>query len=300
LGNGLLLAVSAAGGTQGERVFPLLKTDEDWEILAGRAREILTEIPAGGVRPLLSGLRAAFSALADSAALHTQGPALARLTRVCLSATRERWNARDEPIPIGALEEYVELSTGVRPVPPMPDLSRTWAHLCPTDTAEIADAPIEVLDDWARLTHLAQGAEPRFLRQVKYPRQHTGILEAVHEMFAGILGNMETIDDPDPIEPAMGGEAPSSSFDDWEESEASELESALRTLELYEPLWADAGVPNEAQALSMRMEEQRSVREERADAHRMFEEAEPDDEDDDHRSGVAAPSFDIDAVFRDL
>lgn len=129
--DGLLLALSSAGGTAGERALPLLHTDADWDVLAQRLHELAPTLGDEVLTALADALRGAIYGTPD-ARDRAEGQAVAAQLRDALTR-RDRltpslaatWFALDglaaagasPPSLAGLLFEYepgpdTELSTG--------------------------------------------------------------------------------------------------------------------------------------------------------------------------------------------
>ena len=103
---GLLLALSVAGGPTGARRFPLLVADADWDTATGRLATLIPALEETELARLLASLDAAVHAPAD-ARVRAEVQALAQR---CLTTTREHLDARRQAIPTALLEHWYLLA----------------------------------------------------------------------------------------------------------------------------------------------------------------------------------------------
>lgn len=297
---GLLLAISSAGGVSGERRFPLLQSPSDWDTLSERAAEIVGDADASGRAAILGAFAEAHQEDDASPLKHQDRQSLRDVTASVLSTVRQCWYVLDAPIEAPRLQEYVELSLRVEPLPAMPDMSRTWQHWAPSDPTDAHEQSWNDLGTWAVLIRLIQESEPRFLRQIAYPDEYVDTLVAVYDAFDVFLESLRTLEDPNPFDEPPDPEDPyAGDYEDSEEDEESELGDALQALERFEYLWPTKELADRATKLYDRMELQRWLREERTSEYQARTRPEPDD--DDRSVGYTDRSgFDIAAVFSDL
>jgi hypothetical protein len=145
--DGALLALSTAGGAGGERVFPLLLADADWDALGDRLAELVPDLDEPGMTRLVV-------ALAEAHEQDRTGEVDA-LARYVLELLARRWDRERAVIPVGVLAEWFELGAELTEAPAAPKLGPTWVELAPTADLDV-DSPADVarLDQWATLTEL--------------------------------------------------------------------------------------------------------------------------------------------------
>jgi hypothetical protein len=102
---GLSLALSVAGGAQGDRAFPLLVHDGDWKLLSERAVQLVTERRPYAAMNVLGSLQAAFNATPPRRS-DVEAERLAALTRTVLTACRAAWEAGHASIELIELKAY--------------------------------------------------------------------------------------------------------------------------------------------------------------------------------------------------
>lgn len=206
---GLVLALSVAGGSRGERELPLLQTAEDWAAVGkGLLQEVGGASPDGVYR-LLSSLAAAARtvppATAERAALETVAGSV-------LEATQTVWEQANDVIQIDALRIWLRLSQSVFPLARVPDLRRTW--LRSAGAAEVLTQGVEVpvteeelsrLQEWLELAVLIKQNEPRFLRAQRFYDDFAKPLVGVVEQTEAFLSEIGTPVDSTDVDGAPFG-----------------------------------------------------------------------------------------------
>src|SRR4051812_5980832 len=146
--DGLLLAVSVAGGAAGERSFPLLVADADWDIATARLSGLVAEIDDHDLFRLLASLAVS---VADPAAARTFGDVQA-LAHEALRVVARRWDGSGAPVAPTLLDAWFSTAAAVADPPEAPQLARTWIELLPTESLDLASAEdVAAFDDWIRL-----------------------------------------------------------------------------------------------------------------------------------------------------
>jgi hypothetical protein len=176
---GLLLAVSVGGGATGERRFPLLVADADWDAATDRLGKLIGELEDTELVRLLESLTAAVHAPAD-ARVRAEAQALAQR---CLTVTREHVDGRRAPVPVALLESWYVLADGVAGAVRGPQLAATWIELLPTaavSTATVAD--LVRIEEWLRLARVLAEHDPGALAGFGFPDRSRDLLERLaHE-----------------------------------------------------------------------------------------------------------------------
>jgi hypothetical protein len=147
--DGLLLAISVAGGSAGERVLPFVRTDSDWDTITDRLVRLAPDLD----RPDLLALLAAL----ETGAVHRAWvpehahPELDAMVKSVLDRIRRAWDRADEPIDVSLLVAWVDAAVAAD-ITYMPRLARTWIDLVPTAAMTFA-TPSDVarLADFERL-----------------------------------------------------------------------------------------------------------------------------------------------------
>jgi len=171
--NGLLLALSTGGGVYGERAFPLLIHDADWDALADRLSRLSATLSDEDGARFLSSLDAALDADPDEHMLRE----LLALAAETLELLRRRWDDRMEHIEPRLLEAWVDVAVKLPEPPMLPQISVTWMELLP-DLPPDMDTPSELnaFDDWLRLGALLRGFAPALAAELGFPDAHLTLL----------------------------------------------------------------------------------------------------------------------------
>jgi hypothetical protein len=164
--HGGLLALSTAGGQTGERRFPLLRCDADWDALTDRLYALVPELEDGELVGLLDALTVAARELLNS----PSGPELDALARAVLARMTQQWSAQRTAIPLPALEAWIALARVLPRKPPSPAIGITWTELLPTATPKLSDrSSIERFADWLTLAALLRSYDPQLLARLSFP-----------------------------------------------------------------------------------------------------------------------------------
>ena len=168
--DGLLLAVSTAGGAEGARELPLIRGDSDWDALADHLAELIATLDEPDLTRLFIALAEAQAAITDDEIDHLAGGVLRLVAR--------RWSRDHAPIPVGLLAGWLELARTVDATPARPELAATWFELAPTAPVEI-DVQAEIIrfDDWTVLCELLREHAPEALTRFGFPREHGATIE---------------------------------------------------------------------------------------------------------------------------
>ena len=171
--NGLLLALSTGGGVFGERAFPLLIDDADWDALADRLSRLSATLSDEDGARFLSSLEAALDVEPDE---HTLRELLA-LAAETLELVRRRWDDRKEHIEPRLLEAWVDVAVKLPKPPMLPQISVTWMEVLP-DLPPDMDTPSELnaFDDWLRLGALLRSFAPALAAELGFPDAHITLL----------------------------------------------------------------------------------------------------------------------------
>src|SRR5581483_6041029 len=99
---GVMLALSREGGAAGERAFPLLISDADWDALGDRLAELVRELDDHDLVRLLAALREAVSAGPETAH-NVEAHSLAHYV---LGATCRLWTRQPGVLPVFGREAW--------------------------------------------------------------------------------------------------------------------------------------------------------------------------------------------------
>jgi hypothetical protein len=155
--HGVELALSTAGGAAGERRLPLIRSDADWDALADRLYELVTELEAQDLIAALAALAGAIDELPGE-------PEANALAQTVLARTASLWNAARRPIAVDLLDAWLSLAGRMAPRPAPPELALTWAALLPAKIPNRDDrVALERFADWLVLCELVRGYDSSLL-----------------------------------------------------------------------------------------------------------------------------------------
>jgi hypothetical protein len=174
---GILLAVSTAGGASGERLLPLMREDEDWDVLADRLAMLIRDLDEPDLTRLFVSLAEARAAMPSDG--RRELDALASYT---LELVARRWNRERAVIAVGVLASWFEFAEELpEPLTP-PELAPTWIELLPTDRIDLnSQSDLARLDDWTALTELLIEHAPDALTAFGFPENHGEVIGAFVE-----------------------------------------------------------------------------------------------------------------------
>jgi hypothetical protein len=169
---GILLAVSTAGGSSGERVLPLLRADEDWDALSDRLAVLMADLDEPEITRLYVALAEAQATLPSD-----DRRELDALASYALRLVVRRWNRDHGVIPVGLLASWFELAEGLHDPPDPPEFAPTWIELVPTDRIDPnSRSDLARFDDWTAFSELLSEHAPEALAAFGFPDKH---LEAI-------------------------------------------------------------------------------------------------------------------------
>ncbi|MGH2915735.1 MAG: hypothetical protein ACRDMX_12195 [Solirubrobacteraceae bacterium] len=161
--HGTLLALSVAGGADGQRRLPLIGSDEDWDAVGDRLYALIPKLEEAELAATLSAIEIALVEM-------TRGEALGEarvLARAALTRSAERWQDECEPIPLFLLEAWLALSGRLHPPSAPPSLAATWAALLPARVPALDDeGELARFVDWLTLCEILSAFSPRLLRSL--------------------------------------------------------------------------------------------------------------------------------------
>jgi hypothetical protein len=172
--DGVLLALSTAGGAGGERVLPLLVADADWDVLADRVHALAADVDAAAHARLLDALRAAILATdRRDPARHVEVVAIGEQA---LSRATTLWDHPPGELDVDLLRNWYALARRVSAPPPPPALDRTWAALLPA--GPILDPPSELqrVDGWLALCEVLADHDRVALNRLGFFDRHAGLV----------------------------------------------------------------------------------------------------------------------------
>lgn len=289
---GIALALSSAGGSEGNRTRPLLKTASDWQQMAARTKEIFATSSERGA--VLAAINAAVAKTAEEV-----DPLLVSLIEEALPVLVAHWNSSDEPMSPMLLERFYKCSLALEPLPASPRLGSTWDFYL-AQAIGLADevTPESAADAaaWVTLAGLLAKYEPRFLmvhnRTTRVVAVLSACLKSVREWAEALEDLLEEEDYEDedghvfPVEP-----------DSEEAYDLRLIEAVEEFLEAVESAQPES--LQGFQSLRDDLETHRAVREARRDRSESYIEPE-DDDDGAGRINRYESEPSVQAIFRDL
>ena len=276
---GVKLAISDSGGPTGSRNFPLMTSPASWQLLQRRCMELVAEGDKGDLSDLLNALH---SAIQQAPEEKNRDNLTSIITPVC-RAVREKWNKPDTALTASQLEIYSQASLLVSPLPPLPNLDRSWGETEREMREELNEnEKWKYVEEHYRLQNMVELAtvihenEPRFLRQIKFPETYIPEIKRLLDLAESDAQGDIILDSPE---------------DMFSEAERlNSLAKILTSLASLAPEYRD-----QLQELADELQHKASVLEE--NAHDL-EDSEP--EEDSARTGRSLAEFSIEDLFSDL
>jgi hypothetical protein len=173
---GLLLALSTAGGATGERRFPLLVEDCDWDLAADRLYRLVPALDDHDVFRVLATLREGVA---------TGHPEADPLSTAVLEALRRVWDESGSTVSVALLGKWLALDERVTQALRLPMLAPTWIDLLPTESVDIRSRDeLRRLDDWIALVRLLREHRPSALDELGYGEDQLRVLQSIVRSFA--------------------------------------------------------------------------------------------------------------------
>jgi hypothetical protein len=197
--DGIQLALSGAGGAEGERTRPLLVSDEDWQSLQQAIQVQINNEQDAAVHGILSSLLEALlqEEYSTGDPINITVKSLLVMAANATTLARKRWDHSHAPIELETIEVYRQLSELLDPLPPMPQLIPTWKEYWEHAGSELSFDPTQgevstyYITKWTDLVTCIQRAEPRLLMQIKFP---DSCLEEITTFFEAVDTFVESED----------------------------------------------------------------------------------------------------------
>ncbi len=163
---GVLLALSVAGGPAGERNLPLVVEDADWDALLGHIEAVVADLGTADRVRLMRQLAAAI----DDGARRDDRRALAEL-----DALGARVLATVRPGEIDApalilLQEWYALAGLVEEAPERPDVAGLWVETLPTEALDLhSPEDVSAPETWTALIATLRRQDPAALERFGFP-----------------------------------------------------------------------------------------------------------------------------------
>jgi hypothetical protein len=165
--DGVLLALSVAGGRRGERAFPLLVDDADWDLVTDRVAALARAADEHDTLRLLTALGAAIDA-------EPPGPALAEaraVARALLGTVRRCFDSRAEPPEVAEIAAWLDLAALAGELD-APDVERTWFALLPGIEPPATAEELRLAEEWLWLVEVLYEHRPGDADRLGFPKHH--------------------------------------------------------------------------------------------------------------------------------
>lgn len=174
--HGLALALSSAGGPQGQRRLPLVLADDDWDTIGDRIYALAPELEHAGVMTVLGALGQACDAVTNDPLAAGEARALARMA---LERIGELWESAHAVLPLPAIEAWLDVAARLNPPPAPTFLVPTWAELLPAHLPDAGDlAEVQRFTDWVALCELLDNFSGELLGSLGFGAGQRALLQA--------------------------------------------------------------------------------------------------------------------------
>jgi hypothetical protein len=198
--HGVVLALSTAGGAEGDRALPLIADDGDWDALGDRLYALLPELDHAELAMVLRALLGAVQVVSPDRMASREAGGLARMA---LERTAALWAAAGAPVLMDCVDAWLSLSARLDP-PLSPDfLGPTWAELLPAALPDPEDlAEVQRFTDWLTLCELLGEFSRELLERLGFGRDHEALISRYREQL-GSVSELLAASDPslDPLTP---------------------------------------------------------------------------------------------------
>ena len=163
---GVLLALSVAGGPAGERNLPLLVEDADWDALLGHIEAVVAEVGTADRVRLMRQLAAAI----DDGARRDDRRALAELDALAVRVLASVLPGDIDAAALILLQEWYALAGLVEAAPERPDVAGLWVETLPTDALDLrSPEDVSALETWTALIATLRRHDPAALERFGFP-----------------------------------------------------------------------------------------------------------------------------------
>jgi hypothetical protein len=175
----VVLALSTAGGAEGERALPLVSDDEDWDAVGDRIYALVPELDHAELAAVLRAVRTALRAVRDDWSAAGEARVLAR---VALERTASVWESAGAPVLLDCVDAWLKLSEGLDPRVWPTFLAGTWAELRPASLPDPRDlAEVQRFTDWVTLCELLGEFSSELLDQLGHDAAQTALIRRFRE-----------------------------------------------------------------------------------------------------------------------
>ena len=170
---GVLLALSVAGGPAGDRNLPLLVEDGDWDALLGHVEAVVADLDGGGRVRLMRQLGAAL----DRVERADDRRAVAELDALAVRVLAVVLPADIDAAALVVLQEWYALAALVEAAPDRPDVAGLWVETLPTETLDLRSAAdMSALETWTALIATLRQHDPAALETFGFPDAQAAVV----------------------------------------------------------------------------------------------------------------------------
>ena len=168
---GVLLALSVAGGPAGERSLPLLVEDADWDALLGHIEAVVADLGTADRVRLMRQLAAAI----DDGARRDDRRALAELDALAVRVLASVLPGEIDAAALILLQEWYALAGLVEAAPERPDVAGLWVETLPTEALDLrSPEDVSALETWTALIATLRLHDPAALETFGFPECAVG------------------------------------------------------------------------------------------------------------------------------
>jgi hypothetical protein len=150
--HGVVLALSTAGGAQGERSLPLIARDADWDALGDRIYALLPELDHAELATVLRAILNTIQVVTTDGMAAGEARVLARMA---LERSARLWAEAGAPVLLDCVDAWLSLSDHLDPPVSAEFLGPTWAELLPAGLPDPEDlVEVQRFTEWMTLREL--------------------------------------------------------------------------------------------------------------------------------------------------
>lgn len=302
---GLILALSTGGGATGQRTFPLLVTDADWDVVTTRLEELVSTDTAEDRLALARGVLSPLTA--DPRLARGDHQRLRELAARLQHALRAHWDERPTQIATAALAAYYEVSIHIGELTPSPKLRPTWTAAfarasAPVEDMEREEGAFTRVEHLLRLATILKDNEPRFLRIVQFPASFAESAEALVDRMKELVSEADELYEDEVVEEEDEEGNTYETPIEPDASEYDELQWFTEAVAAAEPMVAwFPDLDEEIRIVVAGCEEHQQVRKRRQERWDEWKYDQQNDEREEAPRGYESGSpFNIDEFFADL
>jgi hypothetical protein len=197
---GVVLALSDAGGSIGDRRLPLMVDARAFDRLQQTLERLVSTTTVTGVFEIVG-------ALTDAVARKgVHRATLLGFLRNVLMRASTRWTDEDAVLDPSQIRQFADATLLCLPLVPLPALNASWRTCTDKLSEQLRNSYYfrwrTTLEDWSHLVHDIVQTEPRFLRLVEFPTdsEYEELIAAVAQSFMAMVAGDLEVSSPDDCE----------------------------------------------------------------------------------------------------